>query len=86
MEGLPQITEIDAGGRTVCAIAVDGRLFCWGYNAFGEVGDGSSVNRSRPVAVKLPKPVSPLIDREQLARKLGLLPAIGEHEHQVAAH
>ena len=46
------VTAIAAGGDHTCAIADRGGVWCWGYNALGQVGDGSGVRiRSVPVAV-----------------------------------
>ena len=35
-----RFVAIDAAGRTNCAIADDGRVFCWGDNSFGRLGRG----------------------------------------------
>jgi alpha-tubulin suppressor-like RCC1 family protein len=35
------------------AITIDGRLFTWGNNTGGEIGDGTTINRSSPVQVTL---------------------------------
>ena len=35
------VTQISAGGRHTCAV-VNGAAFCWGRNASGQVGNGSS--------------------------------------------
>lgn len=40
-----------AGGGHVCAIRSDGTLWCWGFNFNGEVGDGTTAERSSPVQV-----------------------------------
>jgi hypothetical protein len=37
--------------RTTCALTVDGSAFCWGYNYFGDVGDGTTTRRFDPVRV-----------------------------------
>ncbi len=42
---------ISAGGDHTCAVTGSGELWCWGRNDFGQVGDGSQVNRSLPVLV-----------------------------------
>lgn len=34
-----------------CAIRVDGSLWCWGSNIAGELGDGTTKSRTRPVRV-----------------------------------
>jgi alpha-tubulin suppressor-like RCC1 family protein len=38
-------------GAQVCAIRVDGALFCWGNNDTGEVGDGTTTDRNTPTEV-----------------------------------
>jgi len=48
------LTQITAGWLHVCALDSTGAVYCWGYNAYGELGDGSigfSTNSSVPVAV-----------------------------------
>jgi alpha-tubulin suppressor-like RCC1 family protein len=39
------------------ALLSNGSYYDWGYNAAGQLGDGSTANRDVPVAVKLPSPV-----------------------------
>ena len=34
-----------------CAIAIDARAWCWGDNRFGQLGDGTTIDRREPVAV-----------------------------------
>ena len=36
---------------SVCAIATDGVGYCWGYNFYGQIGDGTNVNKSSPTAI-----------------------------------
>ncbi|MEQ1750408.1 MAG: RCC1 domain-containing protein, partial [Prosthecobacter sp.] len=35
-----------ATGHTSCAVRADGTLACWGSNTDGQVGDGSTTDRS----------------------------------------
>ena len=44
---------IIADNVNTCAILNDGSLKCWGYNAHGAVGDGTTNNRNNPVAIDL---------------------------------
>lgn len=37
--------------RHTCVVAVDGGLYCWGWNSAGQVGDGTFQDRSTPVRV-----------------------------------
>jgi alpha-tubulin suppressor-like RCC1 family protein len=39
-----------ATAEHACARILD-RLYCWGANVFGEVGDGTTIDRSSPVAI-----------------------------------
>lgn len=56
--GVPGLSELTGGGdpelgATWCAIAAaDSRLYCWGENGFGQVGDGTLADRISPVPVQ----------------------------------
>lgn len=41
----------DAAGSHRCGVTAAGAAYCWGSNAYGELGDGSDTNRATPVAV-----------------------------------
>jgi alpha-tubulin suppressor-like RCC1 family protein len=47
------ITQVAAGGYHSIALASDGTLYTWGYNAFGQLGDGSTTSSNVPVAVTI---------------------------------
>ena len=42
---------ITAGGGHTCGPASSGGAFCWGRNWYGQLGDGSTIDRSSPVSV-----------------------------------
>lgn len=45
------MSSVTAGMFFSCARTTSNVLFCWGYNEFGQVGDGSDLDRSGPVQV-----------------------------------
>lgn len=50
---LPAATiDVSVGARHGCAVGDDGRARCWGANANGQLGDGSTLGRGRPVDVR----------------------------------
>jgi alpha-tubulin suppressor-like RCC1 family protein len=49
-----RVSSLAAGDNTGFAVTSAGRLLAWGYNAFGELGDGTTTNRETPVFVRLP--------------------------------
>ena len=56
MEGsFSQITSIDTH---TCALTAEGKAYCWGWNANGQLGNNSTTNSSTPVAVQMPAGVS----------------------------
>jgi prepilin-type N-terminal cleavage/methylation domain-containing protein len=46
-------TAIWAGYESTCGVA-NGTLYCWGNNQYGKIGDGTTVNRTSPVAITTP--------------------------------
>jgi alpha-tubulin suppressor-like RCC1 family protein len=49
---VPLIEKFASGEHFNCAIVVSDRsVICWGYNSDGQLGDGTTTNRSTPVTV-----------------------------------
>jgi alpha-tubulin suppressor-like RCC1 family protein len=44
-------TKVSAGSDFTCAVKTDGTVWCWGLNTSGQLGDGTTTNRNRPVQV-----------------------------------
>lgn len=49
---LSSITDISAGGRHSLAVKNNDTVWAWGYNAAGELGDATTVNKDYAVQVK----------------------------------
>lgn len=45
------IRTVAAGGYHTCAATMKGRVYCWGFNSYGELGDGTTTVSRKPVAV-----------------------------------
>ena len=47
------VTAIDGGAGHTVALTSDGKIYAWGFNDYGQLGDGTFTNRTTPVAVDL---------------------------------
>jgi alpha-tubulin suppressor-like RCC1 family protein len=46
-----QFYQVSAGFTHTCGVTTDNRSYCWGSNGYGNLGDGTETNRTRPAAV-----------------------------------
>jgi serine/threonine protein kinase/alpha-tubulin suppressor-like RCC1 family protein len=58
--GALSFVTIVAGSAHTCARGRDGHAWCWGRNAYGQLGDGTTLDRSRPFTVRSLATVSAL--------------------------
>ena len=49
---LAGITTVAANGFHSLALMSNGQVWAWGANTFGQLGDGTTINRSLPVQVQ----------------------------------
>jgi len=45
------VAQVSSGGSHTCALLTTGRVYCWGANAKGQLGDGTLDDRLLPVEV-----------------------------------
>jgi alpha-tubulin suppressor-like RCC1 family protein len=53
VSGLTQITRTWAHHKHTCARTLDGSAYCWGRNDYGQLGDGTRVDKPTPTQVTL---------------------------------
>jgi alpha-tubulin suppressor-like RCC1 family protein len=46
------VSDVETGWYHACAVVSGGELRCWGWNFYGQLGDGTTVNQSAPVRVE----------------------------------
>ena len=54
VQGLPNgliVSSVNSGGSHTCATFNDGSVWCWGHNDKGQLGDGTTIDRSLPTKV-----------------------------------
>src|SRR5690606_12307300 len=49
-----RLSNVGTRDSHVCAEGDDGKIYCWGYNQHGQLGDGSTTPRTIPVPVHAP--------------------------------
>ena len=57
-------THISLGERHTCGIRDNGRLYCWGYNGYGQLGDGTDTDKNTPTRVDNNSDWTPYIIRK----------------------
>ena len=45
------VIDVDAGAEHSMALTTDGKVYCWGYNGVGALGNGTFISSAVPVAV-----------------------------------
>ncbi|MCA0295793.1 MAG: hypothetical protein LCH96_10900 [Actinobacteria bacterium] len=45
------VASISAGWASTCAVTTTGKVWCWGDNSYGQLGDGTTTDSLQPVAV-----------------------------------
>ncbi len=56
--------KVSAGGYHACVLTNDGKVYCWGLNIFGQLGNNSTSDAIVPVAVTLPAPATDIVTTE----------------------
>jgi alpha-tubulin suppressor-like RCC1 family protein len=53
VSGLHGVVALSVGSFHSCALLDNGNVYCWGYNQFGQVGNGDTLDQAAAVRVNL---------------------------------
>ncbi|XLQ20013.1 MAG: tail fiber protein [Candidatus Moraniibacteriota bacterium] len=62
LTGVNNIYGGNAAYASFCAAKIDGTVWCWGYNGYGQLGDGTTTNRSNPIQINIANVSDMVID------------------------
>jgi alpha-tubulin suppressor-like RCC1 family protein len=51
------ITQLITGTGHACGLSIDGNVYCWGDNAYGQLGVASPAKSDLPIAVRIDSPL-----------------------------
>ena len=54
MPGDVTFSDLSSGDANMLAVGSDGHVYGWGFNGYGQVGDGTTTNRNLPTLAALP--------------------------------
>ena len=64
---LTEVAQISAGSHHTCVRLTNGQARCWGQNTYGQLGDGTTTDRSQAVVVVNPEGTGPLTDVAEIS-------------------
>ena len=68
------IKDVTAYYDTTCVVASDNMAYCWGYNNLGQLGDGTTSQRSAPIPINCPTTSLGLSDNVVLGSEIKVYP------------
>ncbi len=73
-----QATQISAGSWNALAIDTEGNTWTWGYNGYGQLGDGSTSDKYKPQTVQNPTNTSQSLKATQISAGVNHSLAVGQ--------